>query len=346
MIPDQQQGLFSMSRTSGDAPIIRRAPSSSLSVEDGDAAAAGFGWGDFPVVNAEYIAVPPSSSSSCDIDKQQEWSSTPPPHVISASSSSWRRRKYSSASSSTLNVTYRPTLQEHHDDSSPSLSLSLVSSSSDDEDDDDDSASNYSDESEENAMSITSQEPQQSVRTSSATRTSSTTNSVERHVHFTTVTVQEHEVVLGDHPWAGPFPLAIGWQHTAAREYASLDDYERERSSNDDSLQCSPAGRGRRRRRRTRSRGELPRRLSPVERCQRLFDVTGYSLASLQELEKKRQFEQENQTYPICDDDDDDEDKDDVCCCYQDKMRQLPADFYTTIVPPHQRRSYGTLRFF
>jgi hypothetical protein len=365
MIPDQQQSsLFSslsassfltssssMSKTSDHAtatPIIRRSASSSTGYE----AAAVFGWGDFPVVNEEYIAAssaggafpfysstPSSSFSRCDaIDKQQEWSSTPPSYALA--SSSWRKRYSSSSSSSSpLSNKPRPTLHQHHesDDSSPNLALSLVS---DDDDDDDDTASNYSDESAESAVS-TAPTQQHSTQTASTSTTNGNKQQQQqqqqRHVHFANVTVQEHELVLGDHPWAGPYPLAIGWQHAAARAY-TMDDYERERNHH-------AAGR---RRRRARSRGELPRRLSAVERCQRLWDVTGCSLEFLQELEKKRQHEQENQTYPMCDNDDEGDENDQVnLLCYHDKMRQLPADFHTTIVPPHQRRrNCGTLRFF
>lgn len=257
--------------------------------------AAVFGWGDFPVLNDYTGEV--FTSSMCDTTDKQEWSSTPPPYAVASSS-----RRYSS---------------RHHqfDDSS----LSLVSSSSDG-DNDDDTASNYSDESE---SAVTLQKPQ-ALLAQHVSKTSS--NNEKRHVHFANVTVQEHEVVLGDHTWTGPFPLALGWQRCATREY-TLDDYEQERMSG---------------RRRARCRGELPRRLSAVERCQRLFDVTGCSLASLQQQEKQRQHELENQTYPMLDDDDDDE----APLCFQGKLRQLPADFYTTFVPSHQRKHYGTVHFF
>lgn len=276
---------------------------SSLLSETEDAAV--FGWGDFPVLN-DYTAEVFTSSMMCDnITDKQEWSSTPPPYAVASS-----LRRYSSSSS------------RHHQfaDSSPSLALSLVSSS--DDDDDNDAASNYSDESE---SALTLQKPQ-GLPAQHVTKTSS--NSEQRHVHFAHVTVQEHEVVLGDHPWTGPFPLALGWQRYATREY-TLDVYEQERMSGG--------------RRRARSRGELPRRLSAVERCQRLVDVTGCSLASLQQLEKQRQHELENQTYPMPDDNDNDEA---ASLCFQDKQSQLPADFYTTIVPSHRRKYHGTMHFF
>jgi hypothetical protein len=302
----QQHNLFSSSSPAStattmsfnsDTPIIRRA-----AADD-----AVFGWGDFPVWNDEYtvagaFASSSLSPSSCSSEDKLEWSSTPPSYIAASSSS---------------------------DDTSPSLALSVVSSSDDDDDDDDDTASNYSDESESFALTSKARE---ALLAKHALKTRNGGDEEQRHVRFASVIVQEHEVVLGDHPWAGPYPLALGWKINATHEY-TLDNYELERRGQ---------------LRRARSLGELPRRLSAVERCQRLFDVTGCSLDSLQAMEKKRQFELENQTYPMHDDEDDETDTGIPPLCFQDKMRQLPADFYTTIVPAHERRkkSYGTIHFF
>jgi hypothetical protein len=147
--------------------------------------------------------------------------------------------------------------------------------------------------------------------------TSSATPSCRRRlrtVGFTTVTVQEHCLVLGDHPsCSGSFPLTLDWKHATPIKY-TLEEYQayqkQTRSSSRISSQlkagprrqllvegvAGPAAALRKQKSKTQQQSQdchddpssAPRRLSAMERRQRLLTVTDTTLAMLQQDEFQR----------------------------------------------------------
>jgi hypothetical protein len=49
-----------------------------------------------------------------------------------------------------------------------------------------------------------------------------------RHVSCGTVSVQEHQLVLGDSPYSDGYPISIDWKHAAQKTMRSLDEFEQD----------------------------------------------------------------------------------------------------------------------
>jgi len=64
-----------------------------------------------------------------------------------------------------------------------------------------------------------------------STNTTSTSAS-GKSVSFSTVNIREHQVIVGDHPFAaGSLPLSLGWAHAEHSRVVDVDTYETVRSS-------------------------------------------------------------------------------------------------------------------
>ena len=197
-----------------------------------------FGWGDFPLVTESPSMVSYTSPSG-------PFSSPPPTTTTSPPS---------------LCVGRKRTLPQRNgclfavDDS-----FSVISSSSSD------------DEEEEETLSVTSMDVSDDGCTTSAASPSRRSKNKGRSVRFSSVHVQEHAVVLGDHPWSQEYPLTLDWRHSSPTLY-SVDEYETHG-----------------RRRTSLSSSSPPQRLSPLERRLRLEIVNELSQDQVQEAEQERQ---------------------------------------------------------
>jgi hypothetical protein len=66
------------------------------------------------------------------------------------------------------------------------------------------------------------QETETTTAATTAVTTSTTKNNTKKSVRFGAVRVQEHSVILGDHPLCQMLPLSLGWCHAAERVHPSI----------------------------------------------------------------------------------------------------------------------------
>jgi hypothetical protein len=95
-------------------------------------------------------------------------------------------------------------------------------------------------------------------------------------VKFSTVTVSEHAVTIGNHPGVDMYPISLDWP-SVRNEPQSVDDYEAKRKP---PVPCPPFKRC----------GIRAVRLSAAERMDRLAKVTGWTNDELFQHERKRQL--------------------------------------------------------
>mmetsp|Transcript_4347 Transcript_4347/g.5709 ORF Transcript_4347/g.5709 Transcript_4347/m.5709 type:complete len:234 (+) Transcript_4347:167-868(+) len=94
-------------------------------------------------------------------------------------------------------------------------------------------------------------------------------NEERRVLRFSVVCVQEHALILGDHPMSDEYPLSLDWKHDSPIEY-DIDEYEHHYSKS------------------TTNYGSTPRRMTAADRRLRLAAVNGESISQVYEEEKRR----------------------------------------------------------
>lgn len=112
-------------------------------------------------------------------------------------------------------------------------------------------------------------------------RPASRQQSSAKRVSFSTVTVQEHSLTLGDHPCADAYPLSLDWEHSEAYE-VDLDEYERQPKHH-----------------------QPPHHLSSLQRRVRIAVVSGIAPKELTQQEHERHLQVEKEAFAGCDWDDD-----------------------------------------